>query len=135
MQWGVSEVLLERAQAAKGDAHQFEYGRSFGRTETACFLTGADIYYCGPQWWKSRLNVSTDKTKSYAQAVKKWPALEFLAPAGERGGLQEVHGAAEACLIGSILLSERLFAELTKNNAARVKRQGRRKPVFDWRGD
>lgn len=131
--WNVIEILLERAQAAPGDANGFEYGRSFGRTEAACFMSGAKIYYCGAAWWKARLNVPTDKTRAYGMALKRWPALEFFAPPGPRGGLDAVHGTAEACLIGSILCDDTLMAELVKNNAARVKPK-RRKPRYDWPG-
>lgn len=134
VQYDVAEVLFERAQAARGDAGQFEYGRSFGQSEGAAMVAGAKLYYCAPQWWKARLNVSTDKARSYAKAVSLWPELEWLAPPGARGGLGEVHGIAEACLIGSVLTSERLFRELVKNNDARIKKSTRRKPRFDWKG-
>jgi hypothetical protein len=130
----VSEILIERAQAAAGDAGQFEYGRSFGRTEGACLCSGAQVLYCAPVWWKARLSVSTDKTEAYNRAMRLWPALAKWAPAGPRGGLDKVHGIAEGCLIGSVLLSAKLYAEVTKNNAARAKPK-RRKPSFTWNGD
>lgn len=137
--FAVREIVIERAQAAAGDAGQFEYGRSFGRTEAACLISGARVWYCAPQWWKARLSVSTDKAKAYAQAIEEFPALEFFAPPGPRGGLDKVHGIAEAALLGSILTARRasLYAELTKNNAARTAKAGRRKnkPRYDWRGD
>lgn len=133
----VTEILIERAQAAKGDAGQFEYGRSFGRTEAAAMLTGAQVHYCSPVWWKSRLNITTDKEQAYREACRRWPSLEWFAPPGPRGGLDKVHGVAEGCLIGSCLLSKKLYAEIGKNNAARIAKSERRKrkPRFDWRGD
>lgn len=134
IRFGVSEVLIERAQAAKGDRGQFEYGRAFGRAEAAVRVTRAELMYCSPVWWKSRLSISTDKSEAYHEAVRRWPVLEFYAPPGPRGGLDEVHGVAEGCLIGSCLLSQKLYGELTKNNAARVKPK-RRKPSFAWKGD
>jgi len=132
--FNVSEILIERAQAAAGDAGQFEYGRSFGRTEAACLCHGARVLYCAPVWWKARLSVSTDKAEAYRRAVARWPGLAKWAPPGPRGGLDKVHGIAEGCLIGSVLLSEKLYGELTKNNAARAKPK-RRKPSFAWNGD
>lgn len=131
----VSEILFERAQAAKGDAGQFEYGRAFGQAEAVGLLVcGPDrVFYCAPQWWKARLNVSTDKSDAYHAAVRRWPALGFLAPPGPRGGLDAVHGQAEAALIGSILTSQKLYDELTKNNLARVKRAKKPKVRYDWR--
>lgn len=133
--YSVSEIVIERAQAAKGDAGQFEYGRAFGRAEGAALCSGAEVLYCSPVWWKSRLSVSTDKGEAYALAVRKWPELKRWAPPGPRGGLDKVHGIAEGCLIGSTLLSQKLFDELTKNNAARVNKPKRRKPSFNWQGD
>lgn len=134
VRFGVTEILIERAQAAKGDRGQFEYGRAFGKAEAACLISGAKLFYCAPVWWKSRLSISTDKAKAYHEAVRRWPSLEFYAPPGPRGGLDEVHGVAEGCLIGSCLLSQKLYGELTKNNAARVKPK-RRRPSFSWKGD
>lgn len=132
--FNVTEILIERAQAAPGDAGQFEYGRSFGRTEGACLCSGARVLYCAPVWWKARLSVSTDKTEAYNRAMTRWPGLAKWAKPGPRGGLDRVHGIAEGCLIGSVLLSAKLYAELTKNNAARAKPK-RRKPSFTWNGD
>jgi hypothetical protein len=132
--FNVTEILFERAQAAPGDAGQFEYGRSFGRAEAAALCHGARVLYCSPVWWKSRLSVPVSKTGAYHMAVKRWPRLAEWVPPGPRGGLDAVHGTAEGCLIGSTLLSEKLYAELTKNNAARVKPK-RRKPSFQWDGD
>lgn len=131
--FNVTEILMERAQAASGDAGQFEYGRAFGRAEGAALSSGAAVLYCAPVWWKSRLSVPVDKGRAYDMAVKRWPDLKRWAPPGPRGGLDKVHGVAEGCLIGSCLLSEKLYGELTKNNAARVKPK-RRKPAFSWQG-
>jgi hypothetical protein len=133
--YNVSEILIERAQAARGDAGQFEYGRAFGRAEGAALCSDAKVLYCAPVWWKSRLSISTDKAEAYAEAMRRWPNLRRWAAPGPRGGLDKVHGMAEGCLIGSILMSEKLRAELEKNNAARVAKPKRRKPLFNWKGD
>lgn len=137
VKYRVTEVLFERAQAAKGDAGQFEYGRAFGQFEAIALLVcglGA-VHYCAPQWWKARLNVSTDKAQAYAMAVRLWPEFAFLAPPGPRGGLDLVHGQAEAALIGSILANPKLRSELLKNNLARVARAKKPKVRYDWRAD
>lgn len=132
----VEAVIIERAQAAKGQANQFEYGRGFGRTEAAAMMSGAEVRYVAPQWWKARLNVPVDKREAYHLACQLFPTLYFLAPPGPQGGLDLVHGVAEAALIGSILCDDRLSAESDKNNDARLRKAERRrsKPKFTWRG-
>jgi hypothetical protein len=114
---GCSEILIERAQAApaQGISTAFEYGRGFGRAETAAIMTGADIYYCGPAWWKGKLAISSDKTKATEKALRLIPGLrQFMGSDGD-------DGVAEAALIGSVLLSKKLYGELLANNEKRVK--------------
>jgi hypothetical protein len=122
--WEVEDVLLERAQSAPGDAHAFEYGRGFGRTEAAVELAGCRRLYCAPSWWKGKLSCPVNKTRAYQLAEKLFPDLAFFADNGPRGGLDT--GTAEAVLIGSILLRPALVAKLEKNNAARAKPKRRR---------
>jgi hypothetical protein len=122
--WNVEDVLLERAQSAPGDAHAFEYGRGFGRTEAAVELAGCRRLYCAPSWWKGKLSCPVDKRKAYALAEKLFPDLPFFANTGPKGALDT--GTAEAVLIGSILIRSNLRAELEKNNAARAKPKRRR---------
>jgi hypothetical protein len=122
--WEVEDVLLERAQSAPGDAHAFEYGRGFGRTEAAVELAGCRRLYCAPSWWKGKLSCPVNKTRAYQLAEKLFPDLAFFADNGPRGGLDT--GTAEAVLIGSILLRPALVAQLEKNNAARAKPKRRR---------
>lgn len=126
--WGVEDVLLERAQAAKGDAGQFEYGRSFGRTESAITLAGSRILYCAPSWWKGKVGCPVDKKGAYALAEKLFPNLAFFANNGPRGGLDT--GTAEGVLLAYVLARPSLRAEVEKNNAARVKRKRRRRVEF-----
>jgi hypothetical protein len=122
--YAVSEILIERAQGAPGQANQFEYGRSFGRTEAVCMLQpDCEIYYCAAVWWKAKLHVSTDKKIARQQALDKIPGLAPFCK------LEGDHGVAEAALIGRILLSETLHAELLVNNQNRLKPKKKR-PVY-----
>lgn len=133
--WEVTEIVLERAQGAAGQANQFEYGRAFGRTEAACLMSGAKIHYVAPVWWKARLSVPKEKDRAYEIACEAFPELAWFAPPGERGGLDKVHGMAEAALMGSLLRDGALTQELVKNNNARLQRAERKKskPKFVWR--
>ena len=127
--WGVEDVLLERAQAAAGDAGQFEYGRSFGRTETAVQLAGATRWYVAPSWWKGKLGCPVDKKGAYALAERIFPDLGLIAHNGPRGGLDT--GTAEAALIAHVMARPSLRAEVEKNNAARLKAKRRKKVRFE----
>lgn len=126
--WNVEDVLLERAQAAKGDAGQFEYGRSFGRTEAAISLAGCRILYCAPAWWKGKIGCPVDKKGAYALAESIFPNLAFFANNGPRGGLDT--GTAEGVLLAYVLARPSLRAQLEKNNAAREVRKRRRRVEF-----
>jgi hypothetical protein len=125
---GVRDVLLERAQAASGDAGQIEYGRSFGRTESAVELAGARRWYVAPAWWKGKIGCPVDKAKAYRFAEEIFPELEWIAENGPRGGLDT--GTAEAALIAYVMARPSLRAEVEKNNAARLKAKRRKKTVF-----
>lgn len=127
--WGVEDVLLERAQAASGDAGQFEYGRSFGRTEAACALAGCNLFYVAPSWWKGKIGCPVDKAGAVRKAEGLFPDLPFFANNGPRGGKDT--GTAEAVLIAYVMARPSLRAEVEKNNAARVKRKRRRKVRFE----
>jgi hypothetical protein len=120
--WGAPDVLLERAQAASGDAGQFEYGRGFGRTETAVELAGSNRFYVSPSWWKGKLGCPVDKTGAYRLAERFFPDLGLFAHNGPRGGLDT--GTAEAALIAYTFVQFR--SQVEKNNAARVKPKRRR---------
>lgn len=126
--WGVEDVLLERAQAASGDAGQFEYGRGFGRTETAVELSGAVRWYVSPSWWKGRIGCPVDKKGAVALAERIFPDLPLFANNGPRGGKDS--GTAEAALIAYVMARPSLRAEVEKNNAARLKAKRRVKVQF-----
>lgn len=111
--FSVDEILIERAQSAPGQGNGFEYGRSFGRTETACILSGARIFYCAAVWWKARMKCPTDKEKARLYALETIPGLDKFVT------LKKHDGVAEAALIGELLTSEKLVAELVKNNEKR----------------
>lgn len=122
--YSVGEILIERAQGAPGQANQFEYGRSFGRTEAVCMLQpDCEILYCAAAWWKAKLNVSTDKKQARQKALRVIPGLAPFCK------LESDHGVAEAALIGTILLDRRLYLELASNNEKRVKPKKKR-PVY-----
>ena len=124
--FGVREILIERAQAApkQGISTAFEYGRAFGRTEAACMAAPkADIYYCAPAWWKGKLAVPADKSLAQEKALKKVPYLEKFVT------LQKHNGIAEAALMAQVLLDDRLFQELVANNKIREKPKKKR-PSF-----
>lgn len=127
--WGVEDVLLERAQAAKGDAGQFEYGRSFGRTEAAITFAGCRIWYVQPAWWKGKIGCPVDKRRAYAHAEELFPNLAFYANNGPRGGLDT--GTAEAALIAYVMARPSLRTQVEKNNAARQKAKRRPKVRFE----
>lgn len=121
--WDVNEILIERAQGAAGQAHQFEYGRGFGRTEAACMMTGAKIYYCAASWWKAKLSIPADKNAAVEKALRLFPAAkEFVLKKAD-------DGVAEAILIASTLLDDALVSDLKKNNLARVSRMKPKKRV------
>lgn len=126
--WGVPDVLVERAQAAAGDAGQFEYGRSFGRTEAAITLAGSRIWYCAPSWWKGKIGCPVDKRKAYAMAEDLFPDLGLWANNGPRGGLDT--GTAEAALIAYVMARPSLRVQVEKNNAARQKAKRRKRVDF-----
>ena len=127
--WNVEDVLLERAQAASGDAGQFEYGRSFGRTESAVALAGCTRWYVAPSWWKGKLGCPVEKKGAYAMAERIFPNLSLFANNGPRGGLDT--GTAEAALIAHVMARPSLRAEVETNNAARIKSKRRRKIRFE----
>jgi hypothetical protein len=120
----VVEILIERAQGAPGQGNQFEYGRSFGRTEAVCMLVpNVKIYYCAASWWKGKLNVPVDKELARQKALRAIPNLgDFVKKMGD-------HGPAEAALIGRILLDAKLYAQLIDNNEIRLKPK-KKKPVY-----
>lgn len=122
--WGSPDVLLERAQAASGDAGQFEYGRAFGRTEAAAELAGSRRYYVAPAWWKGKIGCPVDKKDAYGFALKIFPELPLFAHNGPRGGLDT--GTAEAALIAYVMARPSLRAQVEKNNAAREKPKRRK---------
>lgn len=109
-------ILIERAQASSqmGVSSSFEYGRGFGRIETAAMMTQATIYYCAPAWWKGKLAVPVDKNKAIIVAIRRVPGLQ------EYIRLKSDDGIAEAALMAGILLNKRLYSELKVNNAKRV---------------
>lgn len=123
--WNSPDTLLERAQGAEGNSGQFEYGRSFGRTETAVALAGCSRFYVAPSWWKGKLGCPVDKKGAYALARKLMPEIDFFAHNGPRGGLDT--GTAEAALIAYVFARADLRAQVEKNNAARAK--PKRRPV------
>jgi hypothetical protein len=127
--WGVEDALIERAQAASGDAGQFEYGRSFGRTESAIVLASCNIWYVAPSWWKGKLGCPVDKKGAYALAERIFPNLSLFANNGPRGGLDT--GTAEGALIAHVMARPSLRAEVEKNNAARIKSKRRKKVRFE----
>ena len=118
--YDVREILLERAQSAPGQGNGFEYGRGFGRTEAACLMTPAKLYYVAPVWWKSRLSVPVDKGEAIAKALSLIPGLE------KHVTLKKHDGIAEAALIGSILLNRKLTDEVYANNEKRLKPKKKR---------
>lgn len=120
---GCSKILIERSQGAKGQANQFEYGRSFGRTEAACIMTGAQILYCAASWWKAKLGVPVDKEGARQMALNRIPGLaEYVTLKGQ-------HGIAEAALLGQILLYDKFYSQLVANNEKRQKPK-KKKPSF-----
>lgn len=122
--YDVAEIIIERAQGAPGQANQFEYGRSFGRTEAACMmLPDCEIHYCAAAWWKAKLHVSTDKKQARQKALRVIPELAPFCK------LEGDHGVAEAALIGTIFFSETLYDELLVNNQNRLKPKKKR-PVY-----
>lgn len=117
--WNRPDTLLERAQGAEGNAGVFEYGRSFGRTESAVGLAGCRRLYVAPSWWKGKLGCPVDKNRAYALCRRLLPDIDFFAHNGPRGGLDT--GTAEAALIAYVAARADLRAQVEKNNAARVK--------------
>ena len=114
---GCEEILIERAQSSNqmGVSSSFEYGRNFGRIESVAILTGADIYYCASSWWKGKLAVSPDKELAIAKAIRTIPGLKNYVK------YKADDGVAEAALIGTVLLSNKLFQQLEANNIKRAK--------------
>lgn len=119
----VRVILIERAQSARDQANQFEYGRGFGRTEAAAMMTGAVVHYTAPAWWKGQLGISTDKKQAMAKALAKIPGLDKYVY------LQKHEGIAEAALIGSILTVRKLADKVELNNERRLKPK-RKRPSF-----
>lgn len=124
----VKAILIERAQAAPGQgvSTAFEYGRGFGRAEAAAMMTGAQILYVAPAWWKGKLAISADKKKAVAQALKIIPGLEEYVYKAKHEGI------AEAALIGSILTDRNLTEQVIANNSKReaAKTRKRTRPSF-----
>ena len=122
----VQEILIERAQASSGQgvSTAMEYGRAFGRTEAACIISGADIYYVGPAWWKGKLNVSANKELAVARAHELIPNL------GEFVTLKKHDGIAEAAMIGMILTDKALTDAVMANNEKREKRKKRKRVSY-----
>lgn len=112
---GCEEIVIERAQASNqmGVSSSFEYGRNFGRIEGVAFLSGAKVYYAHPAWWKGKLAVPADKELAIKLALKRTPGLSQFVK------LKSDDGVAEAALLGRVLLSDKLFSELKRNNDKR----------------
>lgn len=117
-----TEIIIEEVHGSsnQGQSQAFEFGRAHGRAEAAAMMTGADIYYVSPQWWKGKLAVSTDKKKATDKALKLIPGLNRFVK------LAKDDGAAEAALLGLFLIRPELRKEVTRLTDKRARPKKKR---------
>ena len=118
----VSTVGLERAQPAKDQGHQFEYGRGFGRLEGVLFMAGVRVLLIGPAFWKSRMGVTFDKKETVQAALRIMPELSRYR--NRAGNVPD--GIAEAALIARALTVQGFVEDLATNAASRARAKARK---------
>ena len=129
---GQADVIgLERAQAAKDQGHQFEYGRGFGRLEGVIMAIKGEngllgINYLAPAFWKARMGCPADKFGAVKLARRLMPELFIYE--NRLGNVPD--GIAEAALMARCVMDDWTVKKVAANREKRAQLKSRKRVSY-----